>query len=136
MIQNLHPSQMIKSDRMKINKPTITIMPYFFTKMTKPGGELVPQWPEDGAIISPIFMLTKAEKEKELKDLTNLFASEKVGEILSHQGLFPSVHPNIDNRISKDKKYMWLGWDYIYGNDIESLIEKCEAIFQSGVEEV
>lgn len=135
LTQNLHPAQMVKSDRMKINKPTVTIMPYFFTKMTKPGGELVPQWPEDGAIISPIFMLTKTDKEKELRDITDLFASEKVGEILSHQGLFPSVHPAIDNRIPKEQKYMWLGWDYIYGNDIEALIETCERVFNEGVEE-
>lgn len=134
LTQNLHPAQMVKSDRMKINKPTVTIMPYFFTKMTKEGGDLVPQWPEDGAIISPIFMLTKAEKQDKLQDLTDLFASKKVGEILSHQGLFPSVHPEIDNRISEEQKYMWLGWDYIYGNDIEALIEKCERVFNEGVE--
>ena len=135
LTQNLHPAQMVKSDRMKINKPTVTIMPYFFTKMTKEGGELVAQWPEDGAIISPIFMLTKAEKQDKLRELTDLFASKKVGEILSHQGLFPSVHPEIDNRISKEQKYMWLGWDYIYGNDIEALIETCERVFNEGVEE-
>jgi len=135
LIQNLHPSQMVKSDRMKINKPTVTIMPYFFTKMTKPGGELVPQWPEDGSIISPIFMLTKTKKEKELKGIVELFSSEKIAKILSHQGLFPSIHPEVDNKIPKENKYMWLGWDYIYENDIETLIEKCEKIFNEGVEE-
>ena len=47
---------MVKSDKMKTNTPTVTIMPYFFTKMIKADGPMVPVWPNDGAAISPIFM--------------------------------------------------------------------------------
>jgi len=60
---NLHPSEMVKSHT-KTHKPTVTIMPYFFTKMAKPGGPMTAIWPEDGAIISPIFMLAKKSKEE------------------------------------------------------------------------
>jgi hypothetical protein len=38
--------------------------------------------------------------------------------------------------ISSEHKYMWLGWDYIKNNDIGSLINKCESIFNEAVREV
>ncbi|MEA1972978.1 MAG: ABC transporter substrate-binding protein, partial [Candidatus Cloacimonadota bacterium] len=61
LLESLHPSQMVKSDRKKVNRPIVTIMPYFFTKMVKDGGPMIAVWPKDGAIISPIFMLSKRE---------------------------------------------------------------------------
>ncbi len=129
LLEDLHPSQMVKSDKKKTNRPTVTIMPYFFTKMTKGDGPMVAVWPKDGSIISPIFMLSKTEKETRLKPLVDFFASVEVGEILSHRGLFPSTNPDVDNGIPAKNKFMWIGWDFIYSNDIASLIKKCEDIF-------
>ncbi|MCK5779773.1 MAG: ABC transporter substrate-binding protein [Psychrilyobacter sp.] len=128
LLQNMHPSQMVKSNKLKVNVPAVTIMPYFFTKMTGHGGPMVAQWPEDGAALSPIFMLTKKSKEKELKPLADFFASEEIGKILSHQGLFPTVNPNVDNNLG-DKKFMWVGWDYIKNNDIGKILKHCEKLF-------
>ena len=54
---------------------------------------------------------------------------------MSHQGLFPSVNPNIDNKLD-GKKFIWLGWDYIYSNDIGELIDSCEKLFEEGTKEV
>lgn len=135
LIQSLHPAQMVKSDRMVINKPTITIMPYFFTKMTKVGGTMVSQWPDDGAIISPIFMLTKREKVEEMAPLIDFLSSKAVGDILSHKGFFPSVNPDVENQTPKDKTYKWLGWDYIYQNNLQEQITYCEKIFNEGTSE-
>lgn len=128
LLQNMHPSQMVKSNKLKINVPAVTIMPYFFTKMTGQGGPMVAQWPEDGAALSPIFMLTKKSKEKELKPLADFFASKEIGEILSHQGLFPTVNPEVENNLG-DKKFMWVGWDYIKNNDIGAILKHCEKLF-------
>jgi len=120
---------------MVINKPTITIMPYFFTKMTKVGGTMVSQWPDDGAIISPIFMLTKREKVEEMAPLIDFLSSKAVGDILSHKGFFPSVNPDVENQTPKDKTYKWLGWDYIYQNNLQEQITYCEKIFNEGASE-
>ncbi len=135
LLEELHPSQMVKSDKKKINRPAVTIMPYFFTKMTKGVGPMVAVWPKDGSIISPIFMLSKTEKQEKLKPLVDFFASEEVGEILSHRGLFPSTNPGIDNRIPDENKFMWLGWDFIYSNDIADILSKCENIFNNSAGE-
>lgn len=133
LLKSMHPSEMVKSHRQKIDKPVVTIMPYFFTKMTKRGGPMTAVWPADGAIISPIFLLAKKDKKELLKPVVDFFASKEVGEILSHNGKFPSVHPQVDNMISDEHKYMWIGWDYIKDNDIGVLIEECERLFNESV---
>jgi len=124
---------MVKSDRKKQDRPIVTIMPYFFTKMAKEGGSMKAVWPADGAIISPIFMLSKKEKQEKLQPVIDFFAGEDVGKVLSHSGLFPSINPEIDNNIPEENKFMWLGWDYIYNNDISSLITHCENVFESAL---
>lgn len=128
LLQNLHPSQMVKSDKFKENVPAVTIMPYFFSKMIKPDSPMIPIWPEDGAAISPIFMLTKREKEDKIKKIAEFLAGEEVGKILSHRGFFPTVNPNVDNNID-GKKFLWVGWDYIHKNNIGEILRECKDIF-------
>ncbi len=133
MLTSMHPAQMIKSVQLKQNRPAITIMPYFFTKTVKEGSHTTAIWPEDGAIISPIFMLAKKERAAELQPIVNFFASKSVGEILAHQGLFPSLHPEVDNRLPEDTPMMWLGWDTILRTDLSTQIAECEQLFNSTV---
>jgi len=133
LMKSMHPSEMVKSAGKKAAKPVVTIMPYFFTKMVKEGGDMIAVWPQDGAIISPIFMLSKRAKIEKLQSVVDFFASKEVGEILAHKGLFPSINPEVDNRLTAGNKFMWLGWDYIYKQDIGTLIKKCEALFNNAV---
>ena len=132
LIASMHPAQMVKSDRGKRVKPAISIMPYFFTKMALPGSVMEAVWPEDGAIVSPIFMLSKKDKKNRIKEVTDLFMSKEAGEILSHKGLFPSVHKEVDNNL-KDKKFKWIGWDYINSNNIGDILKLCMETFNKGM---
>jgi ABC-type Fe3+ transport system substrate-binding protein len=129
MLQAMHPSQMVKSDRLKMKRPAVTIMPYFFTKTVKEGGPMVAVWPSDGAIVSPIFMLAKKERAEELQPLVDFYSSVEVGETLAHSGLFPSLNPDVDNRLPNDKPLMWIGWDFIKNNDLTDEINKCNELF-------
>ena len=130
--KNMHPSEMVKS-HMKRERPAITIMPYFFTWMVREGSPMELVWPKDGAIISPIFMLSRKDTKAKTKPIVDFFASKQTGEILSHKGKMPSVNPEVDNMIRAENKYMWLGWDFIKENDISSLIKKCEGIFNEAL---
>ena len=132
-MRNMHPAEMVKSYIRKKDKPTITIMPYFFTKMITGKGPMVPIWPKDGSIISPIFLLSKNSKGEQVQPFVDFFASKEVGEILSHNGKFPSTNPEVANNLTPDQKFMWLGWDFINNNDIGSLIKKCEALFNEAI---
>ncbi len=76
LLKAMHPSEMVKS-HMKAERPAITIMPYFFTKMIKRGGPMLAVWPEDGAIISPIFLLSKKSKKDKLKPFVNFFCLQR-----------------------------------------------------------
>jgi len=129
LLESMHPSQMVKSERKKQNKPAITIMPYFFTKMVKEGSSLKAVWPKDGAIISPIFMLAKTAERKRLQPVVDFFASREIGDVLAGQGLFPSTHADVKNNLENNSDFMWLGWDYISANDLSVLIAHCESLF-------
>ncbi len=129
---NLHPAEMVKSHRKK-DKPTITIMPYFFTKMIRGKGPMFPVWPKDGAIISPVFLLAKNKNKEKIQPFVDFFASKEIGELFVEKGGLPSMNPEVDNKLTEDQKFMWLGWDYINSHDIGELIRKCEDIFNEEV---
>ncbi len=127
----MHPAQMIKSIQIKQNRPAVTIMPWFFSRTIQQQSTTEAVWPDDGAILSPIFMLAKKERAQELQPIVDFFASKAVGETLSHQGLFPSLHPDVDNNLAADAPMMWLGWDNILNTDLSAWIAECEELFNA-----
>jgi len=130
-----HPSQMVKEGgRKAADQPAVTIMPYFFTRMAKRFPHMEFIWPEDGAIISPIFMLSKKDKADMMKPLIDLMASEKIGRIFSEQGLFPSVLPEIDNNLPEDAEFMWPGWNFLREQNPGQLLKELEEEFHKSVE--
>lgn len=134
MLKSMHPSQMVKNaKRVNDAKPYVTIMPYFFTKMARmvPGLEII--WPQDGAIISPIFMLTKRASIEKIRPIAEYLSGRAVGEILAQKGLFPSLHPEVDNQLNFEHPWQWIGWDYIYQHDIGTLIRDTNAIFEASL---
>lgn len=106
----LHPAQMVKADRN--NAACISICPYFFATMIS-SDSLKLVWPKEGAVISPIFMTAKKESLKNVKDAIDYFTSEKVGQIFSFNGKFPSTVVGIDNNLSEDQKFLWAGWEML-----------------------
>ena len=134
MLKSMHPSQMVKNaKRVTEAKPYVTIMPYFFTKMARmvPGLEII--WPDDGAVVSPVFMLSKRSSLDKTRPIAEFFNSRAVGEILSHKGLFPSLHPEVDNKLEGDHPWKWIGWDYIYQHDIGALLHHTNKIFEDAL---
>ena len=137
MMKSQHPAQMVKEGgRKKEGEAAVTIMPYFFTRMAKRFPHMEFIWPEDGAIISPIFMLTKEKSLPEIQPLVDFFASERVGKILAEQGLFPSVLPEIDNNLKEDAKFMWPGWDFLRNEDPGQLIDELTVQFNQKIKGV
>lgn len=136
LLQSMHPAQMIKSHKSKDgNKvPTVTVAPYFFASMADEKSPMRPVWPTDGAIISPIFLLAKSKNKEKVKPFVDLLYSKEVGEILSSNGKFPSTNPLVDNHLTPDQKFMWIGWDYIHSHDIGELIKKTEQLFFKAAE--
>jgi len=137
LLKSMHPSQMVKNANMKnSDKPAITIMPYFFTKMVRDLSSMEVVWPEDGAIVAPVFMLVKREKKDILEPIAKFIAGKEMGEILSHKGLFPSLNKDVKNIVPENAKFKWLGWDFIYSNDIGTLIKELNELFENSASEV
>ncbi len=136
MVANLHPSQTVGRFAGKAQtQPAVSIVPYFFTRMTMGSKAIRVVWPEDGAVICPIFMLVKAEAKEQVSLLTDLMLSQDMGEILAHRGLFPVLNPEVDNKLPEGAGFSWLGWDYINDNDLGELIPQLNELFNATLAE-
>jgi len=135
MVQSMHPAQMVKNaGRKNEEKPAVTIMPYFFTKMLFGSKSVEVVWPCEGSIISPIFMLTRRDREEVTQMVADFLYSRDVGEILSHRGLFPALNSEVDNKLPDNASFYWAGWDYIYSTDMGKLLEELNEKFNSALE--
>ncbi len=134
MLKSMHPAQMIKNaQRVAEEKPPVTIIPYFFSRMAGMVKSLEVIWPEDGAIISPIFMLTRADKKARLQPIADFLYSKEVGEILTNRGLFPSLNPAVENQLPEQHPWLWVGWDYLYSHDIAAQIRYTVGLFEEAM---
>jgi ABC-type Fe3+ transport system substrate-binding protein len=141
LFRSLHPSQMIKGAGRGIGgrgeagdrerQPAITVMPYFFSRTIPAGGPLRPVWPADGAIGSPILLLSRADRP-EIQPLIDLFAGREMAETLTYQGLFPATHPEIHDALPDGARLEWPGWDYLYRQDLGALLADCTRVFEEG----
>jgi ABC-type Fe3+ transport system substrate-binding protein len=90
-------------------------------------------WPEDGACTSPLYLLVKKSRMKELAAVTNYIIGPELGQKCALSG-FLSLNPHVDNNLPENASFKWLGWDYIKSHDIPELREKVKAIFISELE--
>lgn len=135
MLVSMHPSQTVgRFSGKQQQQPTISIIPYFFSRMTLNSEVIKTVWPEDGAVICPIFMLVKQSSRDRAEPVARLFLSKEVGEILAHKGLFPVLNPEVDNRLPRGTRWQWLGWDFIREHDLGELIPRLDAIFRGTLE--
>lgn len=90
-------------------------------------------WPEDGACTSPLYLLVKETRLKELAALTNYITGPELGDNLVRSG-FLSLNPRVDNNLPENAAFKWLGWDYIKSHDIPGLRELVRTVFLSELE--
>lgn len=131
--KSLHPAQMVKAKSRNNDAPAVSIIPYFFTQMLMGATDMYALWPKDGALLSPIFMISKKEKEDKVKPFIDFFMSKEIGTLFSANGKFPSTNPNVDNGLEPHQNFKWIGWDFIHGNNIGQLVRDCEAKFNEAI---
>ena len=130
LLKSMHPAQMVKSGgRKDIDTPAISIMPYFFSKTIKENSNLQVVWPKDGAVISPVFLLTKKKNYENSKPLIDFLFSKQVAEVLGADGKFPQTNPEYDNKLGESQNFLWAGWDFIRSNDIGEILSNTEKWF-------
>ncbi len=124
-----HPSQMIKPGGIE-EKPAVYIMPYIFAgiKLKEKGMRLI--WPAEGAILLPLLLSVKKDAPEKEKRIAEFVCSKECGQTLVTQGKFPSSAVGVDNELSG--KIWWIGWDYLYENDMLKLIDYTREIMLGG----
>jgi hypothetical protein len=125
-----HPSQMVKAAGSgKEDTPAISVMPLFFANNIKNRENVTIVWPSDGALVSPVTMLVKADKREELRQLVDFLTGPEVAAICAGAA-FPAVHPDVDNHLPENATFKWIGWDFVKNRDLKSLIGITNCIFQ------
>jgi len=118
-----HAAQMVKGmTNNKADLPPIYVMSDFFAH-TISSADVHIIWPEDGALVMPVYFMVKAEKAEELKALTAFLTSPEVGKICA-DAYFPSTHRAVQNKLPPGAKCKWLGWEFLMERDIDGLTER------------
>jgi ABC-type Fe3+ transport system substrate-binding protein len=124
-----HPSQMVKSmGNGRQEGPAISVMPLFFANSRGTREQVSVIWPEDGALVSPVTMLVKADKQEELRELIDFLSGPEVARICAGAS-FPALHPLVDNRLPDGATFNWIGWEYVKSHDLKELIHSTNSAF-------
>ena len=125
--RGIHPAEMVKEINFnRKDSSGIYVMPYSFAcKIRNENFSIV--WPEDGAIVSPVQVLIKKTAKEKHKDIVDFIFSSQLAEAMEQQGFPAFTQDNLKRYPGRTLK--WLGWDFIYKNDIGILKDRTQKIF-------
>ena len=104
-------------------RAAIYLTPWIFAAGAHAPGRVDIVWPEDGLFVQPIALLVKKHLRPENEPILEWLLSEEVGRVFADNH-FISTNPAVDNRLPEDlSSFAWLGWDWIYDNDVAALRE-------------
>ena len=124
-----HPAEMIKNIGKGIkDSPTISVVPYFYSKLLKNNKNVKIVWPEEGAIVSPVTLLVQREASKSLEKVVNFFTSDEVRKTCKNAFL---PHPKDYLEFLRENNYKlnWIGWYFIKYNDTNKLLLELNGYF-------
>jgi ABC-type Fe3+ transport system substrate-binding protein len=125
----MHPSQMVKLiDSPSKEIPPFYIMPWFFAKKIKQTDRIEIVFPQEGAFVSPVQLLVKKTKVESLTSISEFLMSQELHQHCA-DNYFPSPHLLVNDIIPRDKNIFWIGWDFIYNNDLEEIKKSIGEIF-------
>lgn len=125
---SLHGAQMSKIAGSKSEDgAAIYMVSWFFAKTcTKKNIKII--WPEDGAMILPMFMLVKRDINENMYKIAEYITSKEFGENCVRSNT-PVINGEVDNKLPSGAKFKWIGWDYIRENDIKEITKENEKKF-------
>jgi ABC-type Fe3+ transport system substrate-binding protein len=108
----------------------VYILSWFFAHSSTKIETISVIWPEDGAFTSPLYLLVKESKVKEMRAIVQYMTGLDLG-AKSARFCLPGLHPGVDNALPEGASFKWLGWDYIQSHDTAELREYSHALFMS-----
>jgi len=110
------------------SEAAIYIMPWFLAGICPRRGKTEIIWPEDGALAFPTYLLIRNTESKRLGVLTRYLGGKKLGQYLN-DNRYPSLNPDARSPYPPGAKLKWIGWDYVYSNNVLKLMETASKIF-------
>jgi ABC-type Fe3+ transport system substrate-binding protein len=108
----------------------VYIVPWFFAQVCPWTDNTAIIWPSDGAIVSPMWLMTKntvsQEGELFIRMITGIEFGNKAASVYS-----PVSNAAVNNRLPKEAKFQWLGWEFVHDCDLIRLKNKLLAVFLS-----
>lgn len=125
----MHPAEMVKHiDSGNEEIPQFYIMPWFFTRKIKKKERVNVVFPREGALGSPIQALIK--KDCIEHSVADFLASKNLHQTFA-DNLFPTLHPEIVCELPEHADIRWLGWDFIYNQDMAELKRNLQVSFMN-----
>ena len=123
----MHPAEMVEDiERGRQEAAPFYIMPLFFAKRLKDSRQFEIVIPEDGAIVSPVFMLMRGSRASDAAAIADFIMGREMSQACADAG-FPSVRADVENNLPQGAKLLWMGWDYLESQDpaeVKDLIER------------
>lgn len=124
----MHPAQAAQSlSHPKPEQPSVYVLPYFYARTVQnPQTRII--WPKEGALLNPIFLLVKADKAEEHKEILDFLAGPETAAAFNCAGFF-STGADAEQKQVKDRTYNWIGWDYLRNPDIGAVLKGLNPLF-------
>ena len=124
----LHPSEMVKlAGSGRTDAPDVSVLPLSFAKFVKESEYVQIVWPEQGAIVNPLVMLTKADVSVTVQEIGKMLFNEEIGDIFKSAGFY-SVCSGAPDALPSGNGYYWLGWDFLREHDLGELVARLNDI--------
>ncbi|SDM23448.1 ABC-type Fe3+ transport system, substrate-binding protein [Dendrosporobacter quercicolus] len=125
----LHGAQMAKlAGTANSQGAAVYVIPLLFAKACPRTAATQLVWPEDGALITPLYLLVKAAPRRNLQLFIDFVTGVEYGQKSADNG-FPVLNSAVDNKLPAQAAFKWLGWDFIRAQPLEQLYERVMTIF-------
>lgn len=127
MVCDTHPSQIFRPGP-GTNPPPIGVMPYFFASAAPRRDDVRLIWPEEGGLVSPLFVMVKEKAKQALGPMLDFFLGPETAAIAAG-ALIPPTCPLAPSGLPEGARVGFIGWDVLEANDLGALIAEAGALF-------
>jgi hypothetical protein len=110
----------------------VYLLSWFFAQAAPKRDEIEIVWPEDGALLCPLYVLAKRDMRAAGRAALGFLFGREWGQVMA-DAWFAHVNAEVLHRAPPGARFRWVGWDYLYEMDFTTRIRGIERIFYEEV---